>query len=67
MAMKAPMELVIDANASLPSGFTKEFVEEIEARLMKDAVYSLSIISPRPTRLSPWRKKRLYKPPFLIA
>lgn len=30
-----PIDL-IDANASLPRGFTKEFVEEIEARLMRD-------------------------------
>ena len=51
-----PIDLT-DSNITIPSGMTQEFVEEVEAQLLKDGTLNLSDISNHFSRLNPQKKE----------
>ena len=51
-----PFDLT-DSNVTIPSGLTQEFVEEVEAQLLKDNTLDLSDISNHFSRLNPQKNE----------
>lgn len=51
-----PIDLT-DSNVTIPSGLTQEFVEEVEAQLLKDNTLDLSDISNHFSRLNPQKNE----------
>jgi hypothetical protein len=52
-----PLDMV-DQNEGLPRGFTREFVEEIEANLVRDTELDKSDLQSHFAHLSPQKKER---------